>query len=397
MNELKSGSTEKERLYFADWLRVLTVLSLIPYHSALSYTGLGDVYIINPLKGPGVLPFLFLTAPLDNFFMTLLFFVSGISACHALKRRSKTEFVTERRNKLLIPLLLGFLFLCPAQAYFQALYEGYSGGFLAFLPKFYFTNTFHYHGYAHLWFLLYLFVFSWVFAPLFVRWQKGEARYNKMVSFLLRGNNLLLPLAFIVIAESGLRPFVDGPYIIFGDWANDIVYASFFLFGFVFASSPAIQTKIFKWQKPFGIIALLCACALIFMYYLWAVLKANSIWLSVSWAFTKGVYECAAILFLSGFAKKHWNKKTRLIQYLSKASFAYYIWHYIPVSALTYLFLRTGLTANVKYLLTVLLSFLFIFAFYEGIVKRLYPAARCWLGRESAAGEKEENKSSQSL
>ncbi len=397
MNELKSGSTEKERLYIADWLRVLTVLSLIPYHSALTYTGLGDVYIINPLKEPGVFPFLFLTAPLDNFFMTLLFFVSGISAYHALKHRSKTEFVSERRNKLLIPLLLGFLFVCPAQAYFKALYEGYSGSFLAFLPKFYFTETFHYLGYAHLWFLLYLFVFSWAFAPLFVRWQKGEARYNKVASFLLRGNNLLLPLTFIVIAETGLRPFVDGPYIIWGDWANDIVYASFFLFGFVFASSPDIQAKIFKWQKASGIIALLCACMLIFMYYLWAVLQANSIWLSVSWAFTKGVYECAAIIFLSGFAKKYWNKKTRLIQYLSRASFAYYIWHYLPVSALTYLFMRTRLNGYVKYLLTVLLSYLFIFVFYEGIVKRLYPAVTNWLRREGTAGGKEDNKYSQSL
>lgn len=43
MDDQKNIITEKERLYYADWLRILTILSLIPYHSALTYTSLGEV------------------------------------------------------------------------------------------------------------------------------------------------------------------------------------------------------------------------------------------------------------------------------------------------------------------------------------------------------------------
>jgi peptidoglycan/LPS O-acetylase OafA/YrhL len=106
------------------------------------------------------------------------------------------------------------------------------------------------------------------------------------------------------------------------------------------------------------------------MYYLWAVRGANAISLTFTWAFTKGVYECAAIIALIGIAKKYLNRKTNLITYLNKASFTYYYWHYLPVSILTYYFIRTSFNVYVKYVCVVMLSFLFIFGCYE-LIKRL--------------------------
>lgn len=366
---------EKERLYFVDWLRVFVILTLIPYHSALTYTGLGSVYIINPIKDIKVLPFLIITASLDNFFMTLLFFLSGIGTYYSLQYRCGGEYIRERANKLMIPLLIGMISICPLQAYFKGVYYGFSGNFLSFLPQFFSGKNVYYLGYAHLWFLLYLFTFSAICAPLFNRWLKKNSRLDKISSFLCKGYNIFIPIAFIILAETILRPnFAVRPYIIFMDWANDLVYISIFVFGFVFASGSKIQERINGLTKISTAIALICIPILVYMYYLWAVRSANSIWLSYVWAFTKGIYECAAIIMLVGIGKKYLNKKNNMIVYLNKASFTYYYWHYLPVSALTYYLIRTNLNFYLKYSIVVILSYLFIFAFYELVVNRLLGA-----------------------
>jgi hypothetical protein len=311
-----------------------------------------------------------ITAPLDNFFMTLLFFLSGTGAYYSLQFRSRLEFMNERARKLLLPLVLGMISICPVQAYFKALYNGFSGGFINFLPQFFFHKTVYYLGYAHLWFLLYLFIFTAICAPLFARWLKENYRLEKIAAFLCRGKNIYIPVVFIILVETVLRPFFNGPYIVIMDWTNDLVYLSVFIFGFVFAADTKVQERINGLKKIAGIAVLICIPALIFMYYLWAVRGANAISLTFTWAFTKGVYECAAIIALIGIAKKYLNRKTNLITYLNKASFTYYYWHYLPVSILTYYFIRTRFNVYVKYVCVVVLSFLFIFGCYE-LIKRL--------------------------
>jgi hypothetical protein len=87
--------SEVKRLYFADILRVLVILSLIPFHAAITYTGHGDVYVYDPAvvshylnrtAAPGItsVPLDRFVDLLDNFFMRLLFAVSGIAAFFSL-------------------------------------------------------------------------------------------------------------------------------------------------------------------------------------------------------------------------------------------------------------------------------------------------------------------------
>jgi fucose 4-O-acetylase-like acetyltransferase len=121
---------EKERLYYIDWLRALVVLSLIPFHSALTYTGSGDTYIYAVVNSVSVLPLKLFVSVLGSFFMPLLFFVSGIASYHSIQRRGEKGFVGERFRKLLVPFILGTLLLCPVQAYFKGLHDGFSGNLL---------------------------------------------------------------------------------------------------------------------------------------------------------------------------------------------------------------------------------------------------------------------------
>jgi hypothetical protein len=237
--------------------------------------------------------------------MTLLFFVSGIAAYYSLKHRGKYQFLSERVRKILIPFLFGTILLCPIQAYFKALYNGFSGTLIDFIPEFFSYKIIDYLGYAHLWFLLYLFIFSLMSLPLFEKWFDNKAELNKITQFLCKGNNIFIPIVFIIVAEMLLRPYFPGPQTFIGDWANDIVYLSVFLFGFVFASDRDIQERIGRLTSISKIILCVLIPVYIVIEYLVTTDGSSFSCLNIILDMSKGLYECSAIIFLLWFGKRY--------------------------------------------------------------------------------------------
>lgn len=315
-----------------DWLRVLVILSLIPFHAALTYINYGAVYIKSPVTGTAAIPFMIIPTLLSDFFMTLLFFLSGIASYYSFQSRQASQYVKERNKKLLLPFILGTLFICPFQAYMKGIYEGFHGSFIEFIPQFFSNKIVYYLGYAHLWFLLYLFVFSLICVPLFKKWQNNN-RIQKIGAFIIKGNHMLIPIIFIILLEFFLRPFFHAQTLIM-DWANDFVYLAMLIFGYLYAADNRIQNKIkeyFNLSKVFGILSL---ALLFFINYQWVVENSNAVYLKVLWGFAKSFYECSAIIFLLCIGRKHLNKGNRQIKYLSKASFSIYLFHFLPVTFL---------------------------------------------------------------
>jgi glucan biosynthesis protein C len=328
-----------------------------------------------------VLPFIIITAPLDNFFMTLLFFISGIASFYALQHRSKNQYIDERIKKVLIPFVLGTILICPVQAYFKGIYDGFSGNYIEFIPQFFSGKIVDYLGYAHFWFLLYLFVFSLICIPLFNKWQNDNTILNNISSFLCKGNKIYIPIAFIMTTELLLRPFFPGKQILIMDWANDIVYLSMFIFGFVFASNCELQKRINSLTKLSMCLVIICISIFTYIYYMWIVHDSKAIYLTFVWAFVKGIYECSAIILLLGTGEKYLNKKSLVLSYLSKASFTYYFMHLLPVTVFTYFLVKTNLNIYLKYLLVILLSYVFVFIIYELIVRKLFNLFRKKYGK----------------
>lgn len=361
---------KNERLYYVDWLRVLVILALIPFHMALTYTVIGDTYIKSPIIDIRVIPFTTITAILDNFFMALLFFLSGIGTFYALKQRSKKEYKIERRKKLLMPFILGFLLLCPIQAYTKGLYNGFSGDFLHFIPQFFSKKIVYYLGYCHLWFLLYLFVISLCCLPLFSRWLSDKTRLDNLCLSLCKGNKILIPIGYICLLELILRPISSGRQTIIGDWANDVIYSSMFVFGFVFASKPQLQERVRSLLKYSKIVLLIGTPILVIIYYKFNQLGSAMNLYGLLWIIIRGAYECSAIIVSLEVGRKYLNRKSALLSYLNKASFTYYLIHFLPVSVFAYFIVTTQLNIYIKYLLVVVLSYIFTFAIYE-ILRRI--------------------------
>ena len=357
---------ESKRFYYLDWLRALVILSLIPFHAALTYLRYGVVYIKAPITGISALPFLLFTVPLGDFFMSLLFFVAGAAANYSLRKRSGRSFMAERAHRLLLPLLLGSLSICPLTGYCMALYEGFQDGFLAFLPKFFLTDIIYYNGYGHLWFLLYLFVFSAICLPLLLYWKKKDSSLKSLVAYLIKGNRVLIPFGLIVLFELFLRPFFsNSAYIIITDWANDAVYLSLFLFGYVFASDERVSERFRSYGRLSIILVLLSLAGLFYVNIQSQVFYVDSIFQTIVWVISKGIYESAAIVLLINIGSKQWNVDSGALRYLSRASFPIYILHFLPVTFFSLILIRTTLPDFLKFALTVLFSYATVFILYE--------------------------------
>src|SRR5262245_62142481 len=111
-------TSSSERRHDLDWLRVLGVLLLIPFHVALifvlePYTIMYIRDVVNSLLLAHVTGFIHM------WHMPMLFVISGASTYYALGFRSAGQYVRERFLRLFIPLAFGLLTFVPFTIYFQ--------------------------------------------------------------------------------------------------------------------------------------------------------------------------------------------------------------------------------------------------------------------------------------
>lgn len=94
------------RKHYIDNLRSLAILLLFPVHTFMIWSDFGSRFYIWEGESRLLSTLIVLVNP---WFMPLLFVLAGISARHALEKRTKKEFILERLRKLLLPFGKQFL------------------------------------------------------------------------------------------------------------------------------------------------------------------------------------------------------------------------------------------------------------------------------------------------
>jgi fucose 4-O-acetylase-like acetyltransferase len=173
--------------------------------------------------------------------MPLLFFIAGASSWFTLRSRRPGAYVRERAKRLLIPFLFGMLALVPPMTYVRYLGQPNAPTFWA-----------HYRGFftsignpdspsglfsgleggvtpAHLWFILFLFVYAAIALPLlaWLRRPAGRRAAAALVGFLARPFAVLL--LFIPLALADWLGILGAQ--------NPVYYLLIFVFGYVLTSS----------------------------------------------------------------------------------------------------------------------------------------------------------------
>ncbi|MEV7363571.1 acyltransferase [Streptomyces sp. NPDC091299] len=239
-----------ERRPELDAIRMLVVIGLVFFHSALVFAADDDFYVKNAetteaimiIAGFGVV-----------WAMPLLFLISGLGAWHSLQCRGAGGFVRERLLRLGVPLVFATLALNPLPQWLRlrSADADYHESYLGFLPRFYdvhlepeefpFLVQGEHFETGHLWFVVLLLAFSLMLAP-FHRWLPRERvrRIGDRVAeaTLHRRGVVFLPaLAFAAICAFAR---LEEDYAGWHRWS----YLLFFVAGFVLATDDRFRTAM---------------------------------------------------------------------------------------------------------------------------------------------------------
>ncbi len=360
------------RVYCLDWLRVVGTLAILVYHSS-RFFNMGDWHVKNAVWYPWVEVWnRFATVWL----MPLMFVISGVSLFLALgKRDGAGQFVKDKVLRLLVPLLVGIFTHASLQVYLERLTHGqFSGTYFQFLPHYFHGvygitegGNFTVHG-MHLWYLLYLFVFSLLLYPL-LRWLMGRGRH--VLSRLSAG--LALPGAVFGLAlPIMLFEVFVGPNspLSFGDagWPA-IIYLWLVVAGFLVFSDERTQASVqrLRW------VSLALAVASTAIYLVLSFRTAGLTFGTPLWALALGLRGLALwswVLAALGLGRKHLSFSTPFLAYANEAVLPFYIMHQTVLLSVGYFVVPLAIPDLLKWVIILSVSFAIIMVLYELLVRR---------------------------
>ena len=317
-----SAPPSSSRRYDLDWLRVGAFALLIFYHVGLAY-GVYDWHIHSTHTLWWMREGVLVTNPWR---LTLLFLVSGAAIRFMTLRKTPMQVARLRVARLAPPLIFGVLVLVTIQSWIEALDKGgFDGGYLAWL-----VHEFSPSGLAdgvplnHLWFVLYIAVYSAVIVALMTRPTWIEAVERRMGSIFAGWRILVIPALWLIGARVLLFPSFGLTNVLWWDWYNHAQSLAAFLFGF-FAVR---QVSIWRDLERFRWVALSVGAVALPLMMLQVAHPGGGAFGGVPRNIVVAIDQWAVIVALLGFASLHLRDKGGpVLTYLNDAVFTLYLAH----------------------------------------------------------------------
>jgi glucans biosynthesis protein C len=376
------------RLYFLDWLRVLSMAAVFLYHNNRLFN-YGDWHVKNAQLSLN-------STIIENAFtvwvMPLIFAISGAAVYFSTKSRTGSGFVTERLLRLGVPLLIPGVFIFgPLQIYLERFSHGsFTGNFWQFLPHYFeglygFGGNFAWMG-VHLWYLMLLLVFTLLFLPILLPSRKtGTSLITKIAPFFNSVWGLLLLSVPLMLTPHLTDALGMGFTRQMGGW-DIFSYMLFFIYGYLLFAEPGIIDILRKYGFIFlGVAAAMTAFGLTMVY---AILPGPD----SGFFFSSELHSLNSWLWILGFtglAGRYLNSSSGSLSYANEAVLPFYILHQPIVLSIGYFVVQSGLPVIAKYCITATSSLVVIMLVYE-TVRRTNPLRFLFGMRTLKPGKKTE-------
>ncbi len=333
------------RRYDIDWLRVIAIGLLLIYHIGIGFQPWG--VFIQFIQNDEPLNALWIPMSMLNIWrIPLLFFVSGMGVCFALRKRNWWQLMLERSKRILLPFIFGIIFVVPIHVFIWQMYYKQD-----------LVYTIHP---VHLWFLGNIFIYVVLLSPLFFYLKKHEqGRIHMGLQRLFSKPFVILIIISAFILEAMIvRPETYEMYsmTLHGFFMGMLA----FVFGFLI-----IYSGENFWKTVLNLRWLLISSALtlfLLRYFIFN-LKAPDYLLS-----TESVLW---IMSVFGFAYKYLNHPGKILSYLSPAAYPIYIIHMVFLYLGSYFIMPLGIPTILKFVIIIALTFTGSFVFYEFVIRRI--------------------------
>lgn len=339
-------SAKSGRRWDIDWLRVLAVLLLFPFHTARIFGTFGNWYVKNDQLSQALT---YIIAFVIHWHMPLFFILAGAATWFSLRRRSGSQYLRERLTRLLVPFLFGFLVIVPPQIYVGLRQRP---SYLRFYPSF-----FSYADMGHLWFIFYLFLFSLVGLPLFLylKSQSGGHLMDRLAGFLARpGVILLLPVILLVVTD----------YLMLHFYPNPVYFITFFIYGYILMADGRLEESIDRYKG----VALILGVAL---FVVWESLVALGV-ISPDrlQPIPRSLITWFCLMALMGYGRQFLNFTNRFLNYFGEASYPVYILHQTAIVIIGFFVVKWSADLLPKFVTIVVASFVVTVLLYDLVVRR---------------------------
>ncbi len=307
------------RRFDLDALRVGAFGLLILYHVGMLYVTWG-FHVKSDHASPAIEPLMLLLNPWR---LTLLFIISGAATRFMGERMATSALARSRSLRLLLPLAFGMLVIVPPQSWAQVVESfGYAGSYLDFWPV-YLTGgrpawDIIMPTYNHLWFVIYLWIYTMLAAAL---WRFLPAMERGVAKALSGPGLWIWPIALPFAYIAFVGRIVPENHIFFADPYAHLQYGSAFFLGLTIARNDAVWSRIegARWRAL--IAAILTYAAFI------ALRDAQTLPLKIAAGVARETFAWTMMATLFGFARHHISRGSPLLTMLTEAVFPFYIVH----------------------------------------------------------------------
>lgn len=345
------------RQHELDWLRVIAFGLLIPFHIGMFFND-SKWHIKNSVVWESIdIPMIFVS----QWRMSLLFFISGATLVFLVHKRNPRTFLAERARRLLLPLLFGMLVIVPPQTYLQFKAQAGLASFWQVYP-FMMADGFSEFNWNHLWYLVYLFVYTAVLLPLL---RQSPNRLTRLLTHPLVLGGLGLAGG---LTEYWLRPLFRSTHDLTDDWANHALYLPIFLMGYSVYAHIRARDFIVRYRRHFLGVGLVTATCLYRYYWLDSIIPTGPE--RFVYQLLKGTNRWMWILTLVGFSIHYLSFGNRFLRYATDAVLPFYILHQTVIIILAYPLISLDWASPVKFLYLFVATWLICLAIYEGVIRR---------------------------
>ncbi|MBN2028404.1 MAG: acyltransferase family protein [Actinobacteria bacterium] len=364
------------RRHELDWMRVIAVLMLFFYHSARVFDFSG-FYVKDSKLSMGAEVFV---AVLDVWF-PLFFFIAGASAWFALKKRSASQFASERTRRLLVPFVFGVLFLATPQVYCVYIQKPGNTASVVQFAKYLFSVpplteilagqvedariVAYTWEMAHLWFVVYLLFFALVCIPLFSSVKDGRLRgtSDRLAGFCDRRmwGIFLFGIPMALATTAFMLP----------EYLARMIFIVPFALGFILYSDERFGRAIDR------VVLISLVSALILTGASGTVVALDGLEVSgvlvVPVGILLGATMWAWLLTLVAGGRRLLKFTNPLLDYANDASYPFYILHQTVLVALALGIVEMSVPWPVKYCLLLVSTLVITAVTYELLVRRWRP------------------------